>query len=166
MPASGKSYLGNYASKKTGYAFYDLDAEIEKELNTTIPEFFEQFGELKFRQTEHELLIKITENCTSTTILATGGGTPCFHENMEYMNLMGVTVFLDADIDILSERIEHTPQKRPLFRELNGEDLKKELKILYKIRRPHYKKSKVYLPSHDLEDPDLFTKRLHLSTIE
>ena len=85
MPASGKSRLGKYISSMTNLSFIDLDIEIEKKLDIKVKDIFEIKGEKFFRKIETKTLKEIIEN-KSNFILATGGGTPCFNENMSIIN--------------------------------------------------------------------------------
>ena len=95
MPASGKSRLGKYISSMTDLCFIDLDLEIEKKLDSNVKDIFEIKGEKFFRKFETKTLKEIIES-ESNFILATGGGTPCFNENMSIINNSGVSIFIDV----------------------------------------------------------------------
>ena len=138
MPASGKSRLGKYISSMTDLCFIDLDLEIEKKLDSNVKDIFEIKGEKFFRKFETKTLKEIIES-ESNFILATGGGTPCFNENMSIINNSGVSIFIDVKREILHERISRN-DKRPL---LSGAvSLDKKLSELYKERIEYYQKSK------------------------
>ena len=147
MPASGKSRLGKYISSMTDLYFIDLDLEIEKKLDYNIKDIFEIKGEKFFRKFETKTLKEIIES-ESNFILATGGGTPCFNENMSIINNSGVSIFIDVKREILHERISRN-DKRPL---LSGAiSLEKKLSDLYKERIEYYQKSKYHV-SKDVRD--------------
>ena len=141
MPASGKSRLGKYISSITNLIFLDLDNEIEKKLDTRVKDIFKINGENFFRKIETKSLKEIIEN-KNNFILATGGGTPCFNENMSLINKSGISIFIDVKREILHERISRN-DKRPL---LNGTlSLDMKLSDLYKERINYYKKSKYHI---------------------
>ena len=141
MPASGKSRLGKYISSMTDLCFIDLDLEIEKKLDSNVKDIFEIKGEKFFRKFETKTLKEIIES-ESNFILATGGGTPCFNENMSIINNSGVSIFIDVKREILHERISRN-DKRPL---LSGAvSLDKKLSELYKERIEYYQKSKYHV---------------------
>ena len=147
MPASGKSRLGKYISSMTDLCFIDLDLEIEKKLDSNVKDIFEIKGEKFFRKFETKTLKEIIES-ESNFILATGGGTPCFNENMSIINNSGVSKFIDIKSEILHERISRN-DKRPL---LSGAvSLDKKLSELYKERIEYYQKSKYHV-SKDVRD--------------
>ena len=147
MPASGKSRLGKYISSMTDLCFIDLDLEIEKKLDSNVKDIFEIKGEKIFRKFETKTLKEIIES-ESNFILATGGGTPCFNENMSIINNSGVSIFIDVKREILHERISRN-DKRPL---LSGAvSLDKKLSELYKERIEYYQKSKYHV-SKDVRD--------------
>ena len=147
MPASGKSRLGKYISSITNLIFLDLDNEIEKKLDTRVKDIFKINGENFFRKIETKTLKEIIEN-KNNFILATGGGTPCFNENMSLINKSGISIFIDVKREILHERISRN-DKRPL---LNGTlSLDMKLSDLYKERIDYYKKSKYHI-SKDIKN--------------
>ena len=91
---AGKTTIGKALSKATGMPFYDLDWYIENRMRKTIPQIFEERGEEGFRKIEHEMLHEVAE--FENVIFSCGGGTPCFFDNMDYMNRQGKTVYLKA----------------------------------------------------------------------
>ena len=131
----------------TDLCFIDLDLEIEKKLDSNVKDIFEIKGEKIFRKFETKTLKEIIES-ESNFILATGGGTPCFNENMSIINNSGVSIFIDVKREILHERISRN-DKRPL---LSGAvSLDKKLSELYKERIEYYQKSKYHV-SKDVRD--------------
>jgi shikimate kinase len=134
---SGKSYTGKRLADLSGLPYFDLDAEIESGEQMTISDIFAQNGEAHFRNLERKYLEQIILQ-HSHAIVSTGGGTPCFSGNAEYMLQNGMVVFFDTNYEVLAERLHKESEHRPL---LNGKSIL-ELKdfITQKIeqRLPYY----------------------------
>jgi shikimate kinase len=144
MPASGKSTVGKIFAEKLAYQFLDLDALICEREQKSIPEIFAQQGEDAFRKVERDALIS-TLNYRNT-ILSTGGGAPCFFDNMDLINQAGLSIFLKTPVDILLQRIrEDTKNIRPLYDTKSDEELKVFLEELLLKRELFYKKAKLWL---------------------
>ena len=110
--ACGKSSVGRKLAKALGMPFLDLDKAMTQKADMSIPEIFELHGADFFRKIEQEAL---HETFTlPPTIIATGGGAPCFFDNMEQMNQQGVTYYLEVNLDILASRLFAGRAKRPL----------------------------------------------------
>lgn len=148
---SGKTTFGKFLAKKMGIDFFDLDEFIEEKYGKKITELFTEFGEDGFRKIERECLheIQASENC----FIATGGGTPCFFDNMEYMNKAGDTVYLRTSVQELFERLVLSETKRPLIEGKSPEDLEKYISDALSKREKHYMKSK-YILDTDLLNPN------------
>lgn len=118
---SGKSYWGKKWSQQSGMPFFDLDAVIEEAQQKTITQIFEENGEVYFRQLETEALQNFSgkQNC----IIACGGGTPCFNNNMQWMNEQGITVYLKATPDEIIKRVTGEQDQRPLIKNVSKEEL-------------------------------------------
>lgn len=114
---AGKTTLGKFAAKHNSLQFLDLDAQIEADQGMPVREIFKQRGEEGFRQIEQEALHKVG-NLDGDHLIACGGGTPCFFDNMAYMNAAGVTIYLDMSAARLTDRLRHSPEKRPLLASL------------------------------------------------
>lgn len=143
MPASGKSTLGKALAEHLNLPYADLDQEIERECGMTIPEYFSYQGEGNFRILEKEALHSFSSKHDSF-VLATGGGTPCYHFNMDYMNETGLTVFLDVSAGDLALRIlDQGVEKRPLFVSYDHQDLIQEVRELAEKRIPFYDQAKI-----------------------
>ena len=145
---SGKSYWGNMWSKQSGLPFFDLDTVIEEQHNKTIAQIFEQDGEPFFRNEEtaamHTFAAK--KNC----IVACGGGTPCFNNNMQWMNEHGTTVYLAATpVDII-KRVINEQEKRPLIKNIHPLELKIFIEQKLKEREPFYTTAKIILPVNEI----------------
>lgn len=112
---SGKSFIGNFLSKKTGIEFLDLDNMIEKKENASIEMIFKTKGELYFRKMEHRIFLELL-SMDKNLIIATGGGTPCYYNNHELLIDKNVqSVYLKASIDTLYNRLVLEKSKRPLL---------------------------------------------------
>ena len=110
---SGKSILGKQVSIDLQRPFWDLDDMIQEKLNMSIFEIFNQKGEDFFRKIEHEILIK--HNFESDAIIATGGGTPCFFDNHNFMKSIGNTIYLKVSPEELYKRLQKTNNRPLLF---------------------------------------------------
>lgn len=150
LPGSGKSTLGKSLAERLGYLFFDLDDEIAKRVGTSIPDFISQQGEGNFRIREKETLREICST-SSKFVLATGGGTACFHFNMDFMNNHGVSIFLDVSPGDLALRImDQGMEKRPLLKSYDQMDLIQELRDLKANRLPFYSQATVQLSDNQI----------------
>lgn len=114
MMSSGKSTLGKKLARLLNYRFVDLDKLIEKDQQSDIPTLFAEKGESYFREVESRLLKE--QGLQQGIVLASGGGTPCFHDNMTFIKEMGISVFLDVPAASLAKRIRsHGKDDRPIL---------------------------------------------------
>jgi shikimate kinase len=148
LMGSGKSYWATQLAKKLKTGGYDLDSLIENLEDKTVAELFDEDGEDYFRKTEAKLLRWFGEK--KSFVLATGGGTPCFHDNMGWMNKQGITIWLDEEIDILVERLLPEKAHRPLIRDLSDAALKNFLIGKRAEREVFYSKAKHHLTGKDI----------------
>ncbi|MDB4901037.1 MAG: aroK [Mucilaginibacter sp.] len=118
---SGKTTLGRKLASRLGYEFMDLDHILETQVGMSITEYFSSFGEDAFRKLESEVLkqTKYPEN----TVISTGGGLPCFFDNMQWMNTHGKTVYIKLSPKTLADRLENEKEKRPVLNGAKGKDL-------------------------------------------
>lgn len=131
LPGVGKTTLGKLLSKKINYNFIDLDLEIENSIGITIPEIFESRGENYFREIEQLELQKTT--LIKNTVISTGGGTPCFFDNMDVMNKNGVTIYLESTPEYILERLSHEDiDIRPLLNSNSLHELLSKRELVYK----------------------------------
>ena len=116
MPGAGKTTLGQALAAHYALPFLDLDAEIVARAGQVIPAIFLEHGEAYFRQLEADVL-RETAARPESLVLATGGGTPCFHENLTVLNDTGFTLWLDVPVPALATRLAAANQKssRPLL---------------------------------------------------
>jgi len=145
MPGSGKSTIGNLLAKQLGYDFIDLDEVIVSKEGKEITEIFKDQGEDYFRQVEKTCLGEVLER-EEEFVLATGGGAPCFFDNMERMNASGITIFLDVPVEDLYNKLKtRGTNKRPLLKNISDSDLRSELERKYKDRKKFFERSKICL---------------------
>jgi shikimate kinase len=147
MPGCGKSTMAKYLCSQTSLTFYDLDKEIENNEVKKIKEIFRDKGENYFRKVESIVLKKIIKE-KENFILATGGGTPCFNDNMKIINKYGISIFLNTSIDVLEERISRN-KKRPLFN--NSINLKTDLINLLEKRNSFFSSSNYIIENNNRE---------------
>jgi shikimate kinase len=150
MMGTGKSHWTKKLSKKLKTGGYDLDYLIESHEEKTIAEIFAEDGEAYFRKSEARILRWFAEK--KTFVLATGGGTPCFHDNMDWMNKQGITVWIDEPVEMLAERLKPEKDHRPLIRELSDEALLRFLSEKLAERRGYYGRATYHLQGGAITD--------------
>jgi shikimate kinase len=136
MMGSGKSYCSKLLAQKLETRVYDLDFLIESNEEKTIAEMFEEDGEEFFRNKEAEILRWFDEK--KDCVVATGGGTPCFNNNIEWMNENGITIWLNEPTEVLVKRLKPEKEHRPLIKDLTDEELGSFLERKLEERRPYY----------------------------
>lgn len=137
----GKSTLGRALAKSLGWTFIDMDHEFETHHNTTISNYFEQNGEDGFRIAEREMLKKVAG--MHNVIIGTGGGAPCFFDNIKVMNKTGLSIYLKLSPQILFERLIHAKQSRPLVANKSKDELLQFIQEKLEEREPYYNKSEL-----------------------
>ncbi len=148
--ASGKSTVGKKLAKKLDLPFVDLDDYIKDKYNTTIRLLIYDEGIERFREIEKEsleALIKKHENI----LISTGGGTPCFFDNMKLMNSSGTTIYLEVDLYTLVDRLMYAKQDRPLIWGKSREDITIYAKDLLSKRQGDYRKAKHSISGKNLK---------------
>lgn len=144
----GKSKLGKSAANRWNRPFIDLDDLVEITHQMTIPQLFAAFGEQGFREREKNVLQSAA--LAEDAIIATGGGAPCFFDNMEWMNQNGITVFIDSPVKVLADRLINARVERPLVKGKSMEELIQFIDDKLKERRPFYEQAKIILKGVDL----------------
>ena len=134
--ASGKSYWAKQIANQTGLPFVDLDQTIEQAEETVISQIFSDAGEDHFRKLEKQHLRQL--GALPPCIVATGGGTPCFSDNMNWMNAQGLTIYLQIPVDVQMARLRLDQQARPLLQGIAEQDLEAFLAELTREREPWY----------------------------
>lgn len=145
LPGSGKSTLGKELAAKLNILFVDLDAEIEKETGKKIAAIFKDHGEFFFRQRESEHLRKWASS-TEAFVMATGGGTPAYFDNMELINGSGKSIFLDVPASEIVRRIRSTElSERPLLDHRHQDELKDQIELMRSRRINFYRQAHTVL---------------------
>ena len=140
----GKTHWGKQLSRKLEIPFFDLDEQIVSSEGRSINDIFEKDGEEYFRLKEKEVLYILSES-HEDFVMACGGGTPCFYNNIDYMNRTGVTVWINSSVDSLFERLIKEKQGRPLIRDLSDEQLRSYITKKYADRRIYYQQALVII---------------------
>lgn len=133
---SGKTYWGSRLAEYLGVPFIDLDHYIESEEKTSIANLFEQKGEAGFRDLERQHLHRLAKEAPA--IVATGGGTPCFFDNMAWMNQYGTTIYLKVPVGLLAARLRLDPNTRPLLSGVAEDQLENHIGQLLAHRSVYY----------------------------
>ena len=149
---SGKTTVGKALSKETGMMFYDLDWYIENRMHTTVSKLFTERGEEAFRKIEYNMLHEVAE--FEDVIISCGGGTPCFFDNMDYLNQQGDVVYLKASPDTLYKHLLMAKVERPLLKGKGPEELIAYITEHLKERAPFYEKARYTLDVNVLDDYD------------
>ena len=139
--ASGKSTFGKELAKDKGLPFLDLDESVEFREGRSISVIFAKEGEEYFRKREREILHEIC-NEADEFVLATGGGTPCFFDNMDYMNQAGTTVFLNTSPLVIVDRLKRQRADRPLLAMYSDDELEFFVREHLESRLSFYLKAK------------------------
>ncbi len=149
MPGSGKSTFGRVLARELNFVFIDLDYLVEKEERRLIKEIFSEDGEGKFRELETKYLQQALDNIEGF-VLSTGGGTPCFNDNMDSINEKAVSVFLDVPVESLHRRLtKDSASQRPLFLGMSAGEITLKLKDLLAVRGAYYDQAKIKLNGDD-----------------
>lgn len=137
---AGKTTLGKVLAKDLGLPFYDLDWYIESRMMKTVPQLFAERGEDGFRKVEHNMLHEVAE--FEDVVISCGGGTPCFYDNMEYMNAQGDTVYLKASPEVLYAHLQMGKVERPLLKNKTREEMQAFIKEQLAEREKYYTKAR------------------------
>lgn len=147
---SGKTYTGRRLAHRLGYAFIDLDELIVQRERRTIPDIFAQSGESVFRLAEREALEATA--FLEQTVVSCGGGTPCFFDNMRWINTHGLSVYLHVHPDLLLERLLRGQERRPLLQGMDKWALQEFIERKVAERAPYYEQAMVELVQRSDEE--------------
>jgi shikimate kinase len=150
---SGKTTTGKKLASKLNFEFIDLDTFIETEYKKTIPDIFKQEGEEAFRSKENNALKKLLAK--NNIVIACGGGTPCYYNNMELINNNGISVYLKLSIDSIVSRLLNAKDKRPLIDGKSENELKSFVMRQLEKRERVYNKAKYTVKAKDLDIEEL-----------
>lgn len=154
---SGKTTLGQLLADELNISFIDLDQQIVQDQGISVSRIFGEKGEDFFRELEASLLRKIVSGETDF-VMACGGGTPCFHQNMAYMNRQGITVWLDTPREVLAERLLSSPDQRPLISGLSKEALLLFISERQEQRLEWYSQARLIIDSVNFSINEISTK--------
>lgn len=149
---AGKTTVGKALARELGLPFYDLDWYIEERFRRTIPQIFTEKGEEGFRRIEQHVLHEVAE--FEDLIISSGGGTPCFFDNMEYMNRQAMTVYLKATPETLFQHLKMGKTERPLLKGKTDEELMDFIRSSLATREPFYSRARYTLDVSPLDDYD------------
>lgn len=138
MPGVGKSYWAEQIAAHYSLQCIDLDDMIEVRSGMSIGTFFERFGEAEFRKLERLTLTQVMEVFGQNCVIACGGGTACFYNNLAQMKTKGTVIYLKATLDTLYQNLSHEKQIRPL---LSLEDWKEKLAVMLENREGIYEQA-------------------------
>lgn len=137
---AGKTTVGKALAKALKLQFYDLDWYIENRMHMTVKQIFDERGEEGFRKIEHNMLHEVAE--FEDVVISCGGGTPCFFDNIDYMNQQGETVYLKATPDVLYGHLKMGRTVRPLLLNKTPDEVKDFVRRQLAEREPFYTKAK------------------------
>lgn len=138
---AGKSAIGVRLARMLNLQFFDLDSEVESRYKMSIPSIFDKYDEACFRKLESTVLRTFSAN--DNFVLSCGGGTPCFNDNMDFMNSLGTTVYIKLPAKGLAVRIKNSVKKRPLADGKSEDDLAQYVEAMLKHRDQFYSMAKL-----------------------
>lgn len=142
LPGSGKSFHGKQLADELDLPFIDLDTIIEQETDTSITKLFSEKGEDYFRSLEATVLRQQSKR--SVFVMACGGGTPCFHNNMKFINESGKSIFLNTPVSEIAKRLTAEEKNiRPLLADGDPEKPEDKLNALLEERIPFYRQAHI-----------------------
>ena len=147
---AGKTTLGKAFARKLNLPFVDLDWYMEERFHKTVGELFVERGEAGFRELEKNMLHEV--GAFEDVVISTGGGAPCFFDNMDFMNRNGKTVFLNVHPDVLFRRLRVAKQQRPILQGKQDDELKEFIIRALEKRTPFYSQAQYVFSADELED--------------
>lgn len=145
---AGKTTIGKQLASRMGLSFIDLDLHIEARYHKSVRELFFERGEDMFREIERNMLREVAE--FEDVLVSTGGGSPCFFDNMEFMNRTGKTVYLKVSVEELGKRLETCKQTRPVLQNRSGESLLRFIDEGIQKREPYYNQASIVFEAEKL----------------
>jgi len=155
---SGKTYWGKILSRRLEMPFYDLDTVIEAVENKSVRQIFNDEGEEHFRKKEQEALEAIIDD-HEDVVVSTGGGTPCFFNNIDLMKKNGKVIWLNTSVEVLVQRLIKEKQSRPLIKNISDSELKSFIVKKMQDRRLYYEQADITL-KEELVSIDSFLKQI------
>jgi shikimate kinase len=155
---AGKSYVGRQLAQALGRSFIDLDDRIEAAARQSIARYFAEHGEEAFRKLEQQCLHATKED--EKAVIACGGGTPCFFDNMDWINTHGVSIYLDATPAVIARRLQDEMAHRPILKGLKKEELEPFVTQKLADRAPFYEQAMICYTIHSA-DEDVAAHLIH-----
>lgn len=140
---SGKSKVAESLAKILDLPVVHTDQLVEEAEGKSISEIFKTSGQEHFRELEKNVLHSLSEK--DDLVISTGGGLPCYFDNMDQMNAMGITVYLEANPGLLFHRLSSNRAGRPLIEDLNDVELMEQISGHLAVRSPYYKKAQIII---------------------
>ncbi|MBK8505134.1 MAG: shikimate kinase [Saprospiraceae bacterium] len=140
----GKSTLGRLVAEQLSLRFLDFDMLLEEHQGMSISDIFTRYGEVYFRKLEHDLLREVVQT-NDHFILSTGGGLPCFHHNLEFMNDHGQTIYLKSDAEAIANRLGHSTGSRPLIAGKSVSELRQYVEETLSRRNHYYAQASIVI---------------------
>lgn len=150
---SGKTTLSHQLAKLLEYDFADLDQMFEQRYRTSIPIFFNRYGEEAFRKLE-QLMLHTTETIDNT-VIALGGGTPCYFDNMDWINAHGKSVYLQMSVEDIIARAQHSRKIRPILADKSPEELSLFISKQLNQRQAYYNQAQITIAASSPNLPNL-----------
>lgn len=145
---AGKTTVGKHLASRMGLSFIDLDLYIESRYHKTVRELFSERGEDDFRRIEQKMLHEVAE--FEDVLISTGGGSPCFFDNMTFMNQSGKTVYLKVSVGELAKRLDTGKQTRPVLQNKSGEALIRLIDESLQTRTPYYARASIIFDAEQM----------------
>jgi len=146
---SGKSTLGKKLASKLGFSFYDTDQIIEEQYKISIYNFFEKYEEDVFRKIEYDVLKNALIH--NNAVISTGGGTPCFRNNMDIINKNSYSVYIKMHIDSIETRLINSKKSRPLLKDISQTNLKAFIEKQLLEREKYYNQANLIIKGEKLD---------------
>lgn len=146
---SGKSSAGKRIARDLGIGFYDLDSLFEARYRISINDFFSRYDEAAFRKLEREVLFSTAEyeNC----VISTGGGTPCFGENMDFILQNGISVYLKSSVGTILSRKANSKRPRPILKDMEPDETRIFVERQLSEREKFYKKADLTIDTESID---------------
>ncbi len=156
----GKTHWGQLLSQKLHIPFFDLDQQIIEKEEKEIAQIFEEDGEEYFRLLEKDVLHLLTENHQSF-VMSSGGGTPCFYNNIDYMKRQGTTVWINCSVDCLYDRLIKEKNTRPMIKDLSDDQLRSFIIKKLGDRKIFYQQAGITINEEELTIDKLLQEVFH-----
>jgi shikimate kinase len=151
--ASGKSNLGRKLAPRLGYGFVDLDELFEERFKISVLDFFEKYDEQAFRNIERHLLLETRE--MQNIVVSTGGGSPCYFDNLSVIKSAGISVYLEWDVPALVNRLNTIRRKRPLLKDIPAPGLAEKIESDLSQRNYFYRQADFTIQGESFDEDKL-----------